>query len=1189
MYLKALEIQGFKSFPEKTRLTFEKQITAIVGPNGSGKSNTSDAIRWVMGEQSTRALRSGKMEDVIFGGTELRNQVGFAEVSLILDNSAKIFNLDHTEIMITRRYYRSGESEYSINKKNVRLRDVHEILMDTGMGRDGYAIIDQGRVGEILSQRSVDRREILEEAAGISRFRHRKEESERKLQRTEDDLTRINDKVAELELQVEPLRDQAEVAKRYLLLRDQLRGVEVSLWIAQLESLRGDAQQLTTDFESAKIQLQEGQSVLEKMYQNSEAFLEKFRAKDEAAEALRQRISDITEKVAEAERTIAVLRANVKGDTDAVARLTSELEEQEGRRETLQSQINERRARMSETEQEMTHLSEDMDELLGRASEIAQSQGDGAGNLDTLMQQESRESVTLAGERERVSALQSAMGALEERAETCATDREVAEEKLTEAKTERDDCKKSLEKAEVERQTLRNMIRGHELKMGGREDKISALRATVNTLTLDYGAVQNRVGLLAEMEREYQGFTRAVKEVMQESGRGRLRGVHGPVANLIGTDERYALAVETALGGASQNVIVDTPEDGKHAINFLKRSNAGRATFLPLTSIKGNRLIERGLENRAGFVGIALDLVRFNEKLTAVYRNLLGRTVIVETLDEAIQIAKAYDNRFKLVTLDGQVLSAGGSMTGGSSAKTAGFLSRANEIEKLKVKQAELSKRLEAKRTELTDMERESKSATAELETSRGELRQVEDSVLKLEGRLQTHNTVRAALLQNCEDLEEELQDIQNKRKINGTEIETLQKAIAARETALSEIREQVNALTLGQKDLMLAREELNQSLSDLQAKRASLSAQQDSDQNTVEELETLAKSLDGDRSQKEAQIELLKKGGEDIATQIVDKEASIAEHREKIEAHRADLVQIGEEKLALEAERTTADRTMKERNEKILRMERECARLEQKKQAADMEEKQIIDKLWDTYELSHSAAQEMRQEIENKSTASRDAARLRQEIASLGNPNIGAIEQYEVIGTRYTYLTEQRDDINKAKTELEGVIDGITKEMEEIFTREFQQINQSFQKTFHELFGGGKASLELEEPDNVLGSGVDIKVQPPGKSLKTITLLSGGEKAFVAIALYFSIQKIRPTPFCVMDEIEAALDEANVIRFAKYMRTLAHKTQFITITHRRGTMEEADMLYGVTMQERGVSRVIHVDLEEAEKTMEAS
>ncbi|MCL2589241.1 MAG: chromosome segregation protein SMC, partial [Oscillospiraceae bacterium] len=757
-----------------------------------------------------------------------------------------------------------------------------------------------------------------------------------------------------------------------------------------------------------------------------------------------------------------------------------------------------------------------------------------------------------------------------------------------EVMSERENCKQALDAAQAERQTLTNMIRGHEMKMGGREEKVASLQAEVNKLTLDHGASQSRIGILSDMEREYQGFHRSVKDVMQESERGRLQGVHGPVANLLRTDDRYALAIETALGGSSQNVIVNTPDDAKYAINFLKRRDAGRATFLPIASMRGERLREGNLDRQQGVVGLALDLVQFNKQLEPVYTNLLGRVVIVETLDHAVEIAKAFKNRFKLVTLDGQVISAGGSMTGGSAARTAGFLSRANEIKTLEAKKAEIAARLEAKRTELAEIERELKSAIATLEVSRGELRQVEDTVLKLEGTMRTHDTVRDAVHKTCEDLAGEQEGLHDKLEAAKAEITALEGTIKLREAALIKFRAEADALTKGQKNLTDAREELNSTLADLQAKRASLAAERDADRQTISELESLAAGLSGDRSSKEEQIAALQAEREAFTEQIAGKEEQIAKYKTQIEDFRLELAQIGAEKLQLEAQRTSADRNTQERNREILNMERECSRLEQKKLAADMEEKQIIDRLWDTYELSHTAAQQLRQELESIAAAGREVAKLKQEITGLGTPNIGAIEQYEIIGSRHAHFVEQRDDIEHAKRELEEIIHGITKEMEEIFSEAFGQIDLEFQKTFQELFGGGQASLELEEPENVLGSGVDIRVQPPGKSLKTITLLSGGEKAFTAIALYFAIQKIRPTPFCIMDEIEAALDEANVLRFAEYMRNLSHRTQFITITHRRGTMEEADMLYGVTMQERGVSRVIHVDLEEAEKTMEA-
>ena len=1184
MYLKALEIQGFKSFPEKTRLTFEKNITAIVGPNGSGKSNISDALRWVMGEQNTRALRGGKMEDVIFGGTELRNQLGFAEVSLVLDNSNRSFQLAQNEVMITRRYYRSGESEYAINKETVRLKDVHEILMDTGMGRDGYAIIDQGRIGEILSQRSIDRREILEEAAGISRFRYRKEESERKLKRTEDDLMRINDKVEELRLQVDPLREQAEIAKQYLILRDNLRGVEISLWLAQLDKCRDDSLRLSADFEQARVQFLEGQKALEALYQDSENFMEQFREKDVQAEVTREKIETVNRVIGELNATIAVLQTKISGDKEAQTRLLGELTEEEDRAQTLKAQIDERYARIKAIEEETAGIDKALAGHMEALSKLASTQGSGATDLEQIMGEEAGRRILLAGETERLSAMEASIIDLEKKAEDLAL--ALVEEKKQEdsIRAELQACKQSLEAAQGEQQTLQNMIRGHELKMSGRETKRQTFIDEVNKLTLEHGAICNRKQMLTEMEREFQGFTRSVKEVMQETSRGRLRGVHGPVANLLSTEDKFALAIETSLGAAGQNIIVDTPQDGKYAIEFLKRQNAGRATFLPLSSIRGNVLVEKGLAEKSGFIGIAYDLVDFDRKFETIYKNILGRTVIVETLDQAITIAKAYDNRFRLVTLDGQELRAGGAMTGGSTTKTAGFLSRANEIKTLEVREGEIATRLEKRRAELEDLEKEWKSAAAVLHTSKDELRQVEDHVLTLEGKRNTQAVVFSTHEKQCADLETEQNETLSKIRFQKEEIQNLNQSTFAHKQAIETLQEQVETLTQGQKELNEAREGLNQDLSALQTRKASLAAEGEADKQTIGELESLAKSMGGDRKSKEAEIVRLQAEGESLGLQITEKEEEIQKAQAEIETCRQTLKTINEEKLAMEARRSSADRLMQEKNKEILNMERECSRLEQQKLTADLEEKQILDKLWDSYELNHTTASQLRQEIESVASASREVAKIKQEINSLGTPNIGAIEQFEIIGERYAFLTEQKEDIESAKTDLETIISDITGEMKEIFARAFQQIDLTFQETFTELFGGGKASLELEDPEDILGSGVEIKVQPPGKSLKTLTLLSGGEKAFVAVALYFAIQKIRPTPFCVMDEIEAALDEANVMRFAKYMRRLADKTQFIAITHRRGTMEEADMLYGVTMQERGVSRVIHVDLEESEQ-----
>jgi len=1188
LYLKALEIQGFKSFPEKTLLTFEKDITAIVGPNGSGKSNISDAIRWVMGEQSSRNLRGGKMEDVIFGGTEKRGQVGFAEVSLIIDNAERIFDTDHMEVMITRRYYRSGESEYYINRETVRLRDIHELLMDTGLGREGYGIIDQGRIAEILSLKSVDRRDIFEEAAGISRFRHRKEESERKLEKTEENLTRIRDKIAELELQVEPLREQSKVAKKYLLLRDELRGVEVSLWLETLEGLRATAIKLTAEYDAARERLAEVQETLEQMYKSAETFSERMREKDLQAETLRSAIAKLEADAGEVESAIAVLGANLESNTATIDRMTLELSEQESRTDTLSAQIEERTGRIAVIETEKGSLTETRTSLLAEMDKIAREMGDHSSEMELIVRQESAETQTLAEKRERLSALASTIQELYDRENSLTADLAAAKERMETSAAELAASAQSLEKTRAEAESLANMISGHTIRLKSRQDRADALKAKVMNLTMEHGAIRSRISLLSDMEREYQGFSKSVRLVMQEAKKGILKNIHGPVANLVQAGESYALAIETALGAASQNIIVDTPEDGKYAIQYLKRTDGGRATFLPISSIKPYELRERGIEDEAGVVGIAVDLVRYDERYDAIYRNLLGRTVIVEEMDDAIRLSRKFGNRFRTVTLDGQVINAGGSMSGGSVAKNTGIISRANEIKRLGADEKKLAGELLRSKEELQEAERQLTGATAELDAGRNELRQLEDAVLALRAKNEALETRKADDKLAAEACGAELRSVGSRITSGTADIGTLKEEISASEERLTGYRGHAQELTRGSEGLSARRAALSDELGELQAKVASLEAEQTAAYKSIEELTGLSGSLTGDRDQKNASIRVLQVQNEEILARIGEKKAALAACAAEAETGRTRLAAINSEKLEMEAARTRSDRETQERNREILDMERAAARLEQKKLAADMEEKQIIDKLWDTYELTLTAAIPVRQPIESIAAATRAVAKLKKEISALGPPNIGAIDEFERVNGRYTFLTEQRDDVEKAKDELLTIIGDITGEMTEIFDREFKNIDAEFRQTFTELFGGGKAALELEDEGDILNCGIEIKVQPPGKSLKTISLLSGGEKAFTAIALYFAIQKVRPTPFCVMDEIEAALDDANVIRFAEYMRRLSGRTQFIVITHRRGTMEEADLLYGVTMQEQGISKVLHVDLEEAEKTISA-
>ena len=1004
MYLKALEIQGFKSFADKTRLTFEKDITGIVGPNGSGKSNVSDALLWVMGEQRTKTLRGSKMEDVIFGGTALRSPMGFAEVSLVIDNSAHIFDIDSPEVELTRRYYRSGDSEYFINREQVRLKDINSLLFVTGLGRDGYSVIGQGQIADIISTKSTYRREVFDEAAGISRYRYRKEEAERRLERTDENLVRINDKIEELELQVGPLKEQSEKAKKFLVLRDDLRIREISSWMTSLDRLHERASSIQEEYEEATNALEKAKADLEALYAASGSLTERMHRKDEESERARERLSAKESEAAACESALAVIRANITSSEAAAKRLESDISEQESRASEVRSNIAENEKRLHTIRSELDQLQNEIN----------------ANN---------------------------------------------------------------------------NVLSGCRMKISSREQALNDATEKANRLSVETRSMDSRISMLAEMEKDFEGYSKAVRTVMRESARGTIRGVHGPVSNLIRTDEECALAVETALGAAGQNIVIGTRNDGRSAIEMLKRTDSGRATFLPMDTIKGSVMRDAPI-NDPGFVGVAYDLVKFAPEYSQIVANLLGKTIIVESLADAIRISKNNNDRFRIVTLDGQMVHAGGSMTGGSAAKGTGILSRANELQKLREKRQAL--------------ERQTEACRVQLEKAR-------------------------------------------------------------------------SALAVVRNDLDIAMEDRNT----LAAKESSLHAEFTAVSNTSKQFRILLDSLSGDSEVRRKAIDDAKNQIAALRLQAGEKEEELLRLTEAAAAIRGEIDEISKSKLELEGRRSRTEKSTQERNNEIIELERKAARIEQKKISSDMEEKQILDKLWDNYELSHSAAQALRQPVENLQKLNKEISDLRRQISALGTPNLGAIEEYERVSTRYEFLVSQRDDVEKAKDELLGIIRDVTKEMKAVFLDQFGRINEAFQQTFKDLFGGGKASLELEDEENVLECGIEIKCQPPGKALSSLTLMSGGEMAFVAIALYFAILKVRPTPFCVMDEIEAALDEANVNRFADYMRDMSEKTQFIVITHRRGTMEEADMLYGVMMQEKGVSTVLELDFDQASKTAE--
>ena len=1186
MYLKALEIQGFKSFPDKTVLNFGEDITAIVGPNGSGKSNISDAIRWVMGEQNSRQLRGAKMEDVIFGGTEKRRAMGFAQVTLVIDNTEHIFNRDEAEVAVTRRYYRSGESEYYINRQSVRLKDVNELFMDTGMGREGYSIIGQGKIDEILSVRSDDRREVFEEAAGISKYRHRKEESERKLQRTEENLVRINDKITELELQVEPLRKQAKTAKKYLVLRDELRTLEISVWLENLQKLKADRLKLQADFETAQADQKKAQDELDRVYAQAEECSRLLHENDCAAEEKRGRISALESAIGEHESAAAVARTTAQHHAETIERMDREMSESRSRTESLHEQMQVMARRMEEIDASARTLENEIAALCEEMRGSSDAAAAAAAQLEQLRRREAQEVAGAAQAQAELSAITAGSDEIAQRTAELTEELTQSEEKLTQTRREAAQNEKELLSAQEEEQAAANIIGGHSLKMEGRQRRAKESIEQKNQLSLQEKTISDRIRLLSEMEKEYEGFSKAVKIVMRAAEARTLSGIHGPVGNLIHTDKDCSVAIEIALGGALQHIVVDTKNDGKNAIGLLKQRDGGRATFLPLDTIRGRSLRENGLENEYGFVGIASELVRCDGRYGSVIENLLGATVVVEDLDCGIQMAKRHDNRFRIVTLDGQVINAGGSMTGGSVSRNAGILSRSEELEQLHKKLKKIQSQLQDATLLAESANRELQKAQYELEVARDQQRQANDRVLTLEGRKNHYDMLIESLEQQQESLRIQKENLQKRSTDDAGRMDTIRRTIADFTARAEETREEIEMLQRRQETARQGLGEMTDRLTEKKAQQAALSAEGESARRSMEDLSRLRESLEGEHTDRESLRAQMEQAMAQARAEEERQQQEARELRGGIEEHRQALQKLSEEKMALETRRSQTDRLSRTCNDTLLNCEREVTRLEGKLNGSALEEKQILDKLWERYELSHSDAQALRVELESVPKATRRIGELNREIKGLGAINIGAIEEFDRVNTRYTYLSDQRNDVEKAKEELLGIIEEITKQMTEIFATQFEILKQSFQETFLELFGGGRATLELEDENDILRCGIEIKAQPPGKQLKTLSLLSGGEKAFVAIALYFAILKVHPTPFCVMDEIEAALDESNVVRYARYMRRIAGKTQFIVITHRRGTMEEADVLYGITMQERGVSTVLTANLNELSKEM---
>ncbi len=1183
MYLKSLEVQGFKSFPDKTLIRFGDDITAIVGPNGSGKSNISDAILWVMGEQSSKTLRGAKMEDVIFGGTQKRPAVGFAEATLTLDNTDRALAYDADEVMVTRRYYRSGDSEYYINKQSARLRDINEMFMDTGLGREGYSNIGQGRIDEILSLKSADRREIFEEAAGISKYRHRKEETERKLAHTEDNLMRIGDKVSELELQLEPLKVQSEKAKKYLELKDELQGVEVAVWLDTLERLSAAAKKAEEDFASASFVLQQAHDDLDKLYSQAQELSEILRRRDGELETVRVKVNMMETTHQQLDGQMAVLRGNVENNENNIARIDEELKGDEDRSGGIVAQIAQAEGRIAQIDEDLAQKRHILDTLQQELTAMTASAQGLTRQFLELRGQETSLTADIAGRKADLRGLEESMALTLQRMEGLRADLDAGKSREQEAQANLDACRVELRKAQEQVTAAGNTISGYTLRQSTRAKRRDELAQTIRDLNVQLDQTTAKARVFRAMERDMEGYQKSVRMVLQEAQRGKLMGIHGPVSRLIRTEDSYTVAIEIALGGAMQQIVVDSEAEGKNAIAFLKRTGGGRATFLPLSTISGKNLQENGLETCRGFVGIASRLVKSEERYRGMVENLLGRIVIVEHIDAAISMANKYRNRFKIVTLDGQVMNPGGSMTGGSVNKEAGILSRANELEKLTAREKELQNKRSVAEAELTEAQRSLDQVEFQLATARDQLREAEDACLRLQGQEKQYEILLQAVCDARTSAQRELGGLEA-RQSSDRERSAAQKAkIQVYTRQLANTRQSIASLEGFQSEAANATAQITDRMTALKTEEAALDAERSTAETHIRDLQALRFAMEGDRAKKLVLKDAISEDSQRLKQEIRRLLTQQQENDADTAKMKADLEKVLADRAQAEATKTRAERESQEKNKDILNMERACALLEQKKVTTAMEERQIIDKLWDSYELTPGTAAEHRGQIESVTAGNRRIAELKRKISSLGTPNLGAIEEYARVNERYSYLSAQRDDVLTSKRELESIIRDITQEMTAIFVTEFEKIDHYFGQVFEEMFGGGKGQLILEDKDAPLTCGIEIRVQPPGKQVKTITLLSGGEKAFVATALYFAILKVRPTPFCLLDEIDAALDDRNVERFASYLHNLSQKTQFIVITHRRGTMEASDVLYGVTMQEQGVSKLLRLDLNQME------
>lgn len=1186
MILKALEMQGFKSFPDKTVLEFNKGITAVVGPNGSGKSNISDAVRWVLGEQSTKTLRGSKMEDVIFSGTDVRKAKGFAEVTLRLDNTDRSLNKDSDEVSVTRRYYRSGDSEYLVNGESARLRDVNELFMDTGLGRDGYSIVGQGKIADMVSPKASERRDMLEEAAGISHFRYRRGDAIKRLAQAEENLVRLRDILSELESRVGPLKAQSEKAQKFIVLAGERKNLEIGIWLNTIDKTGEKMRDQEHKIEIAEASHKEAQDELSKIGEMIDKAADGTRDINIKLEEIRNSASGFEEKLSDIDSQIKVAENSILHNNETIERINRDKAAENETEQNIDAAVSAARECIQKAEEQIADATRQMDELSKQEETYRLSSSEFSDRAATLSGEISALSVRLADCRvtaetanSSIEEIRSRISAIDESMGTRKDDYDALLKRKADAEAE-------LKEIQDEIVSVKNAIDGYTLRFENRGKKADSVKLAIDEKQRELHKGQDRVRLLEDLEKNMEGYFGAVKAVMKESGRGALRGIYGPVSQLITVKDKYSAAIETALGAAVQNIVVDNETDAKRAMGFLKEHRAGRATFLPITAIKGRVLSEQGLDDQYGFVSIASDLVSYDNKYSEIIRWLLGRTAVAEDIDSAIAIAKKYSYRFRIVTLDGQVINAGGSMTGGSRVQNAGILSRGNEIERLKGSLASMQKELDGMLSDYKLLSEDASAAKAELEGAEGDLLRAKEENIRREGELKLASDKLSSVSSGVKELLEEKETLEKRIESVSSGAEAARSQIDELKETLENKEKELESITGDSKTLQKDREEVASKAAEIRLRIVSL--QKDVEANT-DEITRLKNRKTGhlDRlSELDGEIREIEEKNDELRA-LTER---LSADEKALKANHGDAQNQINELISQrdELEKQANDLRLHERakSEERERLSGDIARLEERKIAMRNEYDNLTSKLYDEYQLTRREAAALEIEIDDYSLAAKRLAELKSQIRALGSVNVSAIEEYKEVSERYEFLSGQISDVETSRAELNKMIDDLTGKMAEQFREQFNRINSCFGQTFIELFGGGKAELRLEDERDVLGSDIEIKVQPPGKNVQNINLLSGGEKGLSAIALLFAILKVTPAPFCIFDEVEAALDDVNVSRYAQYVRRMTKNTQFILITHRRGTMEEADVLYGVTMQEKGVSKLLELKTAEMAKKL---